>query len=90
MRQAWITKDNEETFGDDMFIILILVIISHVYTFVKIYKIVHVKYILLTVLWLYHKENVNKASYYWQTENKEHMYTCGRFILIFGKTNTIM
>ena len=20
----------------------------------------------------------------------EHMYTCGRFILIFGKTNTIM
>ena len=21
---------------------------------------------------------------------REHMYTCGRFILIFGKTNTIM
>ena len=23
-------------------------------------------------------------------EDGEHMYTCGRFILIFGKTNTIM
>ena len=70
MRQAWITKDYEETFGDDMFITLILVIVSHVYTYVKSYKIVHVKYILLTVLWLYHKRNVNKTSYYWQTENK--------------------
>ena len=54
----------------DMFTILILVIISHVYTYVKSYKIVHVKYILLTVLRLYHKRNVNKASYHWQTENK--------------------
>ena len=23
-------------------------------------------------------------------QDGEHMYTCGRFILIFGKTNTIM
>ena len=49
MRQAWITKDYEKTFGDDMFIIFLLVIICHVYTYVKSYKIVHVKYILLTV-----------------------------------------
>ena len=26
----------------------------------------------------------------WQEYTEEHMYTCGRFILIFGKTNTIM
>ena len=25
-----------------------------------------------------------------RVQNGEHMYTCGRFILIFGKTNTIM
>ena len=25
-----------------------------------------------------------------RAEDGEHMYTCGRFILIFGKTNTIM
>ena len=26
----------------------------------------------------------------WQEYTEEHMYTCGRFILIFGKTNTIL
>ena len=26
----------------------------------------------------------------WLDVNTEHMYTCGGFILIFGKTNTIM
>ena len=26
----------------------------------------------------------------WRVQDGEHMYTCGRFILIFGKTNTIM
>ena len=25
-----------------------------------------------------------------RVQNGEHMYTCGRFILIFGKTNTVM
>ena len=25
-----------------------------------------------------------------RVQGEEHMYTCGRFILIFGKTNTIM
>ena len=25
-----------------------------------------------------------------ENKTKEHMYTCGGFILIFGKTNTIM
>ena len=25
-----------------------------------------------------------------RVQGGEHMYTCGRFILIFGKTNTIM
>ena len=25
-----------------------------------------------------------------RVQDEEHMYTCGRFILIFGKTNTIM
>ena len=25
-----------------------------------------------------------------RVDSLEHMYTCGRFILIFGKTNTIM
>ena len=25
-----------------------------------------------------------------QVQDGEHMYTCGRFTLIFGKTNTIM
>ena len=25
-----------------------------------------------------------------RVQDMEHMYTCGRFILIFGKTNTIM
>ena len=25
-----------------------------------------------------------------EIQDGEHMYTCGRFILIFGKTNTIM
>ena len=25
-----------------------------------------------------------------RVQDGEHMYTCGRFILIFGKTNTIM
>ena len=25
-----------------------------------------------------------------RVQDREHMYTCGRFILIFGKTNTIM
>ena len=25
-----------------------------------------------------------------RAQDGEHMYTCGRFILIFGKTNTIM
>ena len=25
-----------------------------------------------------------------KVQDGEHMYTCGRFILIFGKTNTIM
>ena len=27
---------------------------------------------------------------FYLTNNGEHMYTCGGFILIFGKTNTIM
>ena len=31
-------------------------------------------------------EDINKQ---WQ-EHKEELYTCGGFILIFGKTNTIM
>ena len=26
----------------------------------------------------------------WRVQDGEHMYTCGRFILIFGKTNTIL
>ena len=26
----------------------------------------------------------------WGVQDGEHMYTCGGFILIFGKTNTIM
>ena len=26
----------------------------------------------------------------WRVPDGEHMYTCGGFILIFGKTNTIM
>ena len=26
----------------------------------------------------------------WRVQEGEHMYTCGRFILIFGKTNTIL
>ena len=25
-----------------------------------------------------------------RVQDREHMYTCGRFILIFGKTNTIL
>ena len=25
-----------------------------------------------------------------RVQDREHMYTCGRFILIFGKTNTVM
>ena len=25
-----------------------------------------------------------------RVQDGEHMYTCGRFILMFGKTNTIM
>jgi len=25
-----------------------------------------------------------------RVQDEEHMYTCGRFILIFGKTNTIL
>ena len=29
---------------------------------------------------------VHKSYHYYG----EHMYTCGRFILIFGKTNTVM
>ena len=28
--------------------------------------------------------------YKWRVQDGEHMYTCGGFILIFGKTNTIM
>ena len=52
----------------------------------------------------YSKANTNYGcfSQYWasvnhylsfnsrQSQDGEHMYTCGRFILIFGKTNTIM
>ena len=26
----------------------------------------------------------------WSVQDGEHMYTCGGFILIFGKTNTVM
>ena len=26
----------------------------------------------------------------WRVQDGEHMYTCGRFISIFGKTNTIL
>ena len=26
----------------------------------------------------------------WRVQDGEHMYTCGGFILIFGKTNTIL
>ena len=26
----------------------------------------------------------------WRVQDGEHMYTCGRFILIYGKTNTIL
>ena len=26
----------------------------------------------------------------WGVRDGEHMYTCGGFILIFGKTNTVM
>ena len=26
----------------------------------------------------------------WRVQDGEHMYTCGGFILIFGKTNTVM
>jgi len=26
----------------------------------------------------------------WRVQDGEHMYTCGRFILIFGTTNTIL
>ena len=45
----------------------------------------------------YHKVSAIKALLYQymkrqidQRDRKEHMYTCGGFILIFGKTNTIM
>ena len=26
----------------------------------------------------------------WRVQDGEHVYTCGRFILIYGKTNTIL
>ena len=40
---------------------------------------------------------LNKIKSFWKIDHQlwisdqgEHMYTCGGFILIFGKTNTIM
>ena len=56
--------------------------------------------------WLYSNKfaNADKTDYFLEmcnlpiliqeaierVQDGEHMYTCGRFILIFGKTNTIM
>ena len=41
------------------------------------------------------KLNIHPEGWYGEgggrrVQDGEHMYTCGRFILIFGKTNTIM
>ena len=33
---------------------------------------------------------LNYMDNVYEVQDGEHMYTCGRFILIFGKTNTIM
>ena len=45
----------------------------------------------------YHKDLLKDDPEGWNGEgggrrvqDGEHMYTCGRFILIFGKTNTVM
>ena len=42
---------------------------------------------LITLQW---SLNVLKEESYISHFDGEHMYTCGGFILIFGKTNTIM
>ena len=44
-------------------------------------------------LWLVHWDN--PEGWYgdgggWRVKDGEHMFTCGRLILIYGKTNTIL
>ena len=39
---------------------------------------------------LYDPEGWNGEGGGWRVQDGEHMYTCGGFILIFGKTNTVM
>ena len=36
------------------------------------------------------KKETEKAGIKLSIQDGEHMYTCGGFILIFGKTNTVM
>ena len=58
------------------------------------------------LLFFREKESFKKGKYIWSTydtyikfkkhsvlfssQDGEHMYTCGRFMLIYGKTNTIL
>ena len=51
------------------------------------------QYLVLLIRGLVHWDN--PEGWYWEgggrrVQDGEHMYTCGGFILIFGKTNTIM
>ena len=50
--------------------------------------------ILLKLIWsllgIDNKEKSEKKILIRRVRDGEHMYTCGGFILIFGKTNTIM
>lgn len=52
-REGGITKGHEKTFGGDRFIILIVVMISWLYTYVKTHQVLHFIYVQFTVCRLY-------------------------------------
>ena len=63
-------------------------------TTIHIYHSKTLSFILYTVVVLstkgYFKEGWYGEGGGRRVQDGEHMYTCGRFILMFGKTNTIM
>ena len=67
---------------------------AQIFTLQGINKLILIgKNVLIVIVLILINKDVFEPSYNdlkFTVQDGEHMYTCGRFILIFGKTNTIM